>query len=252
MTSKGWSDWEKAAKKQYPVRYWIAEDMFDYLQDIVNWPADRFHSVRYYINNRWVSRSHALTAHPRDIKPGEWHDLGSRFVLCMFNELVDFVEVETAWHHVMWNDEARAEFEPPWWRRGVLRWRGWRSPEAGIAHLEWAASLTWDHTMSNNGKMLGKPTHQAIAAMEILELYHWWTEERPNRPDANDASGWSAICERRRLDHPDEFMPEDNSKKERAESMKAIKLSGKIEKQYEDEDERMMIRLIKIRGNLWT
>jgi hypothetical protein len=33
---------------------------------------------------------------------------------------------------------------------------------------------------------------------------------------------------------------------------KALKLSQKIEKQYNDEDEAMMIRLIKARDSLWT
>ena len=33
---------------------------------------------------------------------------------------------------------------------------------------------------------------------------------------------------------------------------KALKLSHKIEAQYEKEDEQMMIRLIKVRHGLWT
>jgi len=33
---------------------------------------------------------------------------------------------------------------------------------------------------------------------------------------------------------------------------KALKLSHKIEQQYEKEDEQMMIRLIKVRNSLWT
>lgn len=250
-TSKGWSSWKKEAEKNHPIRYWIAEEGLDKLQNFVYWPADVANNIRYYINNRWVSKSHALTAHPRDIKPGAWCDVGNRFVYCLFNELVDFVEIETAWHHVVWDEEARKKFRVPWYRRGWFRWRTWRCPEAGIAHLEWASSLTHDATIQN-GKWVGKPTHQAMVAMEILDLYHWWTEDRPNRPDPHDASGWSAICDRRREKNPDDFMGEDDTKEERAQTRRALKMIAQIEKKYDDEDERMLIRLIKIRKGLWT
>ena len=89
-TSDGWAAWNKMAAAAHPVRYWIAEEALDKLQDLVYWPYDQWHNIRYYINNRWVTRSHALTAHPRDIKPGNWCDVGNRFLPCLFNELVDF------------------------------------------------------------------------------------------------------------------------------------------------------------------
>ena len=42
------------------------------------------------------------------------------------------------------------------------------------------------------------------------------------------------------------------SKELKREGEKALKLTHKIEQQYEREDEQMMIRLIKIRDRLWT
>jgi len=131
-TGKEWRQWRRAAKDAHPIRFWIVEEGLDYAQNFINWPADRFHDIRYYINNRWVSHTHRLTAHPRDIKPGSWCDVGNRFLPCLFNELVDFVEIEQSWHHVLWSDEERKKYEVPWWRRGFLRWRTWRCPEAGL------------------------------------------------------------------------------------------------------------------------
>lgn len=254
-TSRGWNTWHKEAKAKHPFRYWLTEDALDFVQNIIDWPGEQVNNVRYYINNRWISRSHSLTAHPRDIKPGQWQDVGNRFLPCLFNELVDFVEIETAWHHCMWNEEAREKFQVPWWRKGWLRLRTWRSAECGIEHLEWAAALTW----SSNGAVPGdpnfnKPTRQALAAQEILDLYHWWTEERPNRVDANEASGWSAICAARREKNPDSFfdLDDDDNAKQRSLSARALKLSAKIEAAYDREDEQMMIRLIKVRQSLWT
>lgn len=251
-TADGWRKWRKTAEKSYPFRYWLAEEGLDYIQNFVNWPGDKLNDIRYYINNRWVSRTHSLTAHPRDIKPGNWCDVGNRFLPCLFNELVDFVEVETAWHHVLWNEEARKKYMVPWWRRGWLRWRTWRCPEAGMAHLVWASSLVNDDFYSPNDPEYKKPTGQALAAKEIIDLYVWWTAIRPQRPDPHDASGWGDVCKKRRQKYDDEIMWEDKTKKEKEESKNALERFHEIEKQYDQEDEEMMIRLIKVRQSLWT
>lgn len=253
-TSKEWRLWKEAAKESHPVRYWIVEEGLDYLQDIVNWPLDKLNDVRYYINNRWVTRSHALTAHPRDIKPGDWCDVGNRFLPCLFNELVDFVEVEQAWHHVAWDNEARRRYKTPWWRSGWLRWRTWRCPDAGIEHLVWASGLKVDEGMGvNKGEEgYGEPTYQAKSAQEILALYRWWKEVYPNRPDVYDESGWSAYCDMRREKGYDFLDLEDKSDEDAEMCRVALDKTREIEEAYDKEDEAMMIRLIKIRSALWT
>lgn len=252
-TSREWREWQQAGRQQHPIRYWLAEEGLDLIQDTVTWPARKLNDLRYYINNRFISHSHACTAHARDIKPGAWCDLGDRFLPCLFNELVDFVEVESAWTHVIWDDEARKKFKVPM-SRSFFRWRTWRSPEAGLEHLKWAASLRADETwgLEPGDKGYGEPTFQARGAQEILALYHWWTQERPQRPDPHDASGWTEICDRRREAYPDELLPEDATSKEKAETKRVLNLLRKLEKQHEKEDEDMMIRLIRIRQALWT
>ena len=254
-TSEEWNDWEDKAKAAHPIRWWIAEEGLDYLQKFVYYIPDRLNDIRYYINNRWVSRSHSLTAHPRDIQPGNWSDVGNRFLPCMFNELVDFVEIEQAWHHCLWSDEAKTEFEVPWWRSGWLRWRTWRSPEAGMEYLKWASELTVDENMGAEpgSKGYGEPTYQAKAAKEIIELYTWWTVTYRNRPDPYDASGWTEYCEASRLANGGKLSwSGDKSPELKKMSDKSHKLLRKIEAASEKEDEAMMIRLIKIRGSLWT
>jgi hypothetical protein len=252
-TSEEWDAWETTAKSAHPIRWWIAEEGLDYLQNVVYYIPDKLNDVRYYINNRWVTRSHALTAHPRDIAPGTWRDVGNRFLPCLFNELVDFVEIEQAWHHCIWSDEAKKEFEVPWWRKGWLRWRTWRSPEAGMAYLTWASTLTNAEFLEEGEKHKAEPTYQAKAAKEIIELYTWWTVTYRNRPDPYEASGWSAACEAQRIANGGRLSfssPKDPVLKKASD--KAHKLLQKIEKAYEKEDEEMMIRLIKIRESLWT
>ena len=254
-TSEQWDEWTTTAQMKHNFRYWLAEEGLSHLQDFVTWPIRKLYDIKYYINNRWVTSTHALTAHPRDIKPGSWCDVGYRFLPCLFNSLVDFVEIELAWWHVVWDDKAYKQFHAPWYSRGWFRWRTWRSPEAGLANLEWQRKLIYDDEwIGADDPRYGKPTPQAIRAQEILDLYTWWTVTYRNRPDPHDASGWSAYCDAMRVKYPGQMLGGLNSKdaEDRKASDKAHKLLQKIEAQYEKEDEQMMIRLIKIRDGLWT
>ena len=254
-TGEEWRDWEIAAKAKSPIRFWLADEGLGHLQDFVTYPIRKLYDIKYYINNRFVSHTHALTAHPRDIKPGDWSDVGSRILPCLFNELVDFVEVESAWHHIAWDAAARKKYNCPFYASGWFRWRIWRCSQAGLDHLDWAINLTmnenWGVYPGDEG--YGKTTRQGENAKEIKELYAWWTITYPNRPDAHDASGWSTYCDSLRDEHGERWIgiTSKNPATKKAGD-KALKLSHKIEEAYEKEDEQMMIRLIKIRHSLWT
>jgi hypothetical protein len=252
-TSEQWDEWNTAAKMKHGFRYWIAEEALDAVQNFVNYPMDKLNDVRYYINNRWISKSHALTADPRDIRPGSWCDVGNRFLPCLFKELVDFVEVEQAWHYLIWNEKEQAKYNVPWYRKGWLRWRTWRSPEAGMAYLNWASTLTNEEFLDNDIKSEAVPTYQATAAKEIIELYTWWTTVYRNRPDPYEASGWTAVCEASRIANGGKLSwNSDKNPELRAMSDAAHKKLREMEAAYEAEEEAMMIRLIKIRQSLWT
>jgi len=256
-TAEEWDEWTTRAQMKHNFRYWLAEEALGHLQDFVTWPVRKIYDVKYYINNRWVSRTHSLTAHPKDIKPGQWCDVGNRFLPCLFNELVDFVEIEQAWSHIAWGSkEDRAKYNPPFWASGWFRWRTWRCPQAGLDHLDWAMTLICDENwgVDKDSPNFGKPTSQALRAKEIKELYLWWTVTYRNRPDPYDASGWTAHCEAMRVKYPSKMFASLNTKdkEDRKASDTAHKLLQKIEAAYEKEDEAMMIRLIKARDSLWT
>ena len=69
-SSEGWERIAKIAKAAHPVRYWIVDTLLDKIQDVVMFPQDTYYKIKYYIDNRFITKTHALTAHPRDIKPG--------------------------------------------------------------------------------------------------------------------------------------------------------------------------------------
>jgi hypothetical protein len=257
-TSEQWNEWGRKAQGYSKVRYWLAEEGLDYVSTVVYFIPDTLHSIKYYINNRWITRSHSLTAHPRDIKPGNWCDVGNRFLPCLFNELQDFVEVELAWWHLAWSPEERPKYNMPWWAVGWWRVRTWRCPQAGLDNLEWQRKLIWDNEYEGvdiDEKYKGKPTPQAVKAQEILDLYTWWTTTYRNRPEPMEASGWSAYCDACRDEVGGGVMSMLSDTKSPAlkkKGDKAHKLLQKIEANYEKEDEAMMIRLIKVRHGLWT
>jgi hypothetical protein len=254
-TSEEWDSWRTTAQIKHNFRFWLAEEALDHLQDFVTWPIRKIYDVKYYINNRWVTRTHSLTAHPRDIKPGQWQDVGNRFLPCLFNELVDFVEIEQAWSHIAWDDEARKKYKAPFWAAGWFRWRTWRCPQAGLDHLNWASELrmTEDWGVHSGDKGYGELTGQAKNALEIKELYIWWTTVYPNRRDPYEASGWSAYCEAQREANGGRLsFSAEKDPVLKKQSDKVHKLLQRLEADYEKEDEAMMIRLIKVRQSLWT
>ena len=253
-TSEEWDEWTTAARMKHNFRYWLAEEALGHLQDFITWPIRKIYDVKYYINNRFVTRCHSLTAHPKDIKPGSWCDVGHRFLPCLFNELRDFVEVELAWWHIAWaSPSERAIYKPPFWAAGWFRWRTWRCPQAGLDSLTWQTNLVHNEDYSKDTKYYGKPTQQAVKAQEILALYKWWIEVYPNRPDPHDASGWSDYCEASRIANGGKIgLGRDETPELRKLGKKTLKALQATEAAYEKEDTEMMIRLIKVRHGLWT
>lgn len=253
-TAEGWDAWHQEAKASHPIRYWIAEEGLDQLQDFVTWPARKIDDVRHYINNRWFEKTHAMTSR---LERGKWHEFDTRLLHCMFDQLVDFVETEQAWHHTLWDDHARKKYPRPWYTQGWFRVKNWRCAEAGLDYLAWASTLTYNSSygIEPGEENYGKPTPQAQAAIETLALYNWWKHTRPARPDPMDASGWSALCDQRRADGKISSVISifrDNSPEEAEKSRQILAECDRLEQQYEQEDEEMMIRLIRLRGNLWT
>jgi hypothetical protein len=222
LTLDEWEVWKDNQKNNNKWRYWISDKFLCKLQNIIYFPKDAYRSIYYYIENRFVTKTHYLKT---GLTPGYYHDLDYRIIHALFNELVDFVEVEQAWMNHICSKEKKFKF-----KKG-------RCPEAGIDYLNWASNLVKDeeYGLKKGEKGHGEPTHQAEVAKKILEIYDWWKNIRPTR-DPHKESGWDVNFE---------------SKDKKAKD-KAFKLLTKLETKYEKEDENMLINLIKIRKSLWT
>lgn len=213
-TLEDWNKWNVLTRSKHPFRFWIAEELLDNIRDIIFFPYDKFVDVRHYLVNRFITKTHTLSSF--SLNKGQWYDLDYRIMHCLFDEFINFVEIELA--------SCWAANKGDYPRSYDLYWR---SAEYGLAYLNWAKDLTDEDMRDEDDKKNAQLTQQALHAREMLRLYDWWVNIRPNRID------------------PYEKLSDTASKKE-------LDICLQIEYNYEQEDTEMLIKLIKIRKGLWT
>ena len=278
-TAEGWREWRIAFRRQSPFIYWLTETGVNKLQNFIFWPIDKIDSLYYAVNARFRDRYFGMSS---DLDKWRYHEIDDRILHCNFQTLVDFVEIESA-HQVTWamdkeeEKERRKKYGIKWYHRN--RWASlfapkWRSKLAGMDHFEWECNLRIDesHFGYRTGEMpeeekagienFGELTGQAKAAIETRDLYLWWTEVRPNRPDPMEASGYDkyfelAKAKRKARDGDDydelDFLLSDGVSIDLKSMRKeASAKMHDIEQAYEKEDEEMLIKLMKMRRCLWT
>lgn len=231
-----WDDWKTKTKNEHPIGWWLTEELPKHLEWFPETFVDPFHNISYYIRNRWHRQAHVLRT---GFKPGTYHDFRERLLHGCMESLVDFVEVEKAWIAHIWTDDT-IKLD----RRG-------RSAIAGLKYLEWEMTLD-DPALSETERS----TVQAESARELYAIYMWWKKIRPARPDPMDASGYTAYFDEMRkagkdsMSFLDERIPRDPEEIERSQTLS--KRCAEIEMEQDEEDNQMLIRLIKIRLSLWT
>lgn len=228
-----WREFEAQEKTQSPFLHWFLRTFLVRLQRLANWPRDRVETVCCYLHNRFVARTHLLRT---GVKPGRWAGLPVLLLNANMNALVDFVEIQLAGQAVAM-DQVKVTKR---YVGAVRWWRPFRCPPAGLDYL------SWETTLDRPGTERPMP-QQAHRAREVLALYRWWTELRPQRLDPKDASGLSAICDAARQSGQDIFDPSWHPPEYEAAEEKRRQLGAK----HEAEDEAMLLRLVKIRSELW-
>lgn len=251
-TEEEWYDWKKASKLRNSFVYWFTEEALDSIQNFIYFPYDLICAIRYYFYNRFITQTHKLTS---SLEPGTFHEYETRILHCVFDELVNFVEVEKAHMQVVWNDEAKNKYKRPTiYNFYPLRLKMWRCPQAGLDHLEWEMTLR-DEIYNHETKetiQTDEPTRQAISAKETYELYNWWKNVRPLRQDPYDAAGLKEFEASLPPCADEERLIQRGTPEQEAQRMEIYKKVGEIEQQYTQEDQDMLIRVIKLSPALWT
>jgi len=237
-TAKGWHTWE-CEKRKNKFAFFMSDTLPDKFNDIFYWPFVR---VSRKLKTLWQGHpSIKITSLDKG-----YAEVDSKMLYGMFQLLVDFVEIENA-HMMIWSDSRLKQ--PKWY---TTLFKEWRDPSLGIEYCKWGANLDNPNNADNNPIN----TRQAEAAREILKLYNWWVNVRPNRLDPSDASGYSAhfntrAAKTKQEDGFDSIWASFISERDAALTT-ILDETNRIEQKYTDEDTAMLIRLITVRQNLWT
>ena len=194
------------------------------LQDFFYFPYDAYSNAKYYIRNRWIDKTHYLKT---GLKPGGYYEFDTRIIHGLFNELVDYVEMELA-HLSKWDTTKNYTF------------KNGRCVEAALDYFKEVE----DRVEKTRNRMAEQPKTSPFYSSlidnlsfderhlektnEIKKLYEWWTKIRPLREDP-----YLAI-------------------EEETHGEKWIKLIELALNKHEEEDTEMLIRLIRTRRSLWT
>ena len=233
LTSNGWRSFDIEFRVKAPIRYWFHRDFKRIFVYPIKW---KYEEIYLWIRYRTTDRYHIVKT---GLPPG-YDNLDKIMLHTNFNLLKDFVEIDLAYGEYWSNDTPKTWFEKhmPFYSVFVT----FRKPELGIKHLEWASKLD-DPSLPPHEQ---SPGH-AIAARETLALYKWWVEDRPNRKSVE-------------IRHPvdsntnlmDIFKPAVRLTPEYKRYRSDLAKSDKQEARWEKEDDKMLIRLMKIRQTLWT
>lgn len=240
-----WDRYNGRYKKEHPVMYFVFHTTIDGIGILTyRYVTNPWTSFWYGLRQRFVCRPTEVRI--QSLNKWQYHDPSEVLLHANFQVLVDFVEWEISVHdRPTWYDRMRSVpilgyFAP------TLRDR-----ESGLKHLDWESKLVYDKNwVGEDDPRLGKLNDQAINAIEKRDLYLWWKDVRPNRPDPMDASGLSEMYEAERVAGMSIFGKK--TKEWHIEWKKMHDECSRIEKMYDDEDEANICRLAKIRQSLWT
>ena len=223
-----WEDIDARIRRQQPVGWFLTETLPDFIEAVYNFVTAPYYKTRYYIRNRFYRKTHVLRT---DCSVGDYCDTDERILTGLSNAIIDYVEVELAFKH-KWcgSDEVPNAV-----------WKDGRCIQLGLKYLEWEIGLD-DPALDE----YNRADSQANSAREIKAIYDW-AKSRPDRPDPMEISGWSEHCTK----YPGIWRKQETPE-QAEESAVALKKVREIEAQYEQEDEDMLIRIIKVRKSLWT
>ncbi len=236
LSSKGWRLFKLEFKDRAPVRYYFHYNFKQTFLYPIMW---KYKDIRYWLAYRTTQRYHILNT---GLTPG-YCEIETKMLHVNFNMLKDFVEVEQAWSKYVWSGESD---NASWCEKHMPFYRfvfPFRRPDLGVRHFEWAATLDDPSIPASD-----RSEYQARDAREVLALYQWWVDIRPNRKPIEHVSyseqGMGTLgC----LD--DDFDANAEDYKAHVASMHE---SHKQEEDWDIEDGDMLIRLMKIRKGLWT
>lgn len=240
MTAEEWDDWDTNVRKNYPIRYFLTEILPIEFRVFKR----RIDDIKWWMLYRTTHRYHVVRT---GLRPG-YYDCDNTILNINFNILTSYVEIETASKSISMSYSDRKTLYPmPWYWLDNHRKRTKLHPEAGLANLKWEMKLPPEES----------PLAQVNVATEIWILYHWWRHVRPNRPDSHEISGLDDWYKQHKPRIGGKSVMYHLSDKgidpeEIAIRYKLFEIAREIEERYNQEDDDMLCRLMRIRRGLWV
>ncbi len=203
-TSHTWEDWHKTVKKEFPIKYFLAETLPDFIRYKLWFPVKKpisniYWWAQYHLNPQYqyhilkLSQSNKNKLDCDYYKYG-WCDADRRMLFALFNILNEFVEKEM--------------------------------PEGYYVPSE-------DEALNDPGMKV-----QRDYALEIKNIYIWWNIDRKNeyRSINQLQSKWWAA----------------KKSKDRAKAENLWKDLQSAKDSFDNKEDEMISRLMKVRRSLWT
>ena len=236
LSGTGWRLFNEEFAKNAPVRFFISKNF----KKTFIWPVKhKYENICNWIRYRTYNRYHIVKT---GLSPG-YHCNDTIILNANFSILKTFVERELASFSYWCSDDIRDKDQ---WKKYIPFYYNFfpvNNIEFSIKHLEWAATLD-DPTLPVQERC----AEQAHSAREILALYNWWVNIRPVRKEYECGTysdqGLGALS-----------ILDDDFDREAADYKQYKITRDQIvdqEAAWEDEDNKMLERLIKIRKHLWT
>lgn len=229
LTGPGWSAFDREFKKIAPIRYWYQHNF----KDATVRPIKRIHlAITEWIYCHLQHRYHIVKT---GLKPG-YQELDNIMLYANFNLLKDYVECEVSLQTAYCRPEESAKLG---WKREYIPFYNsifpYRNPELGLSHLKWIIEDSIKHSVVKDER-----------AVEIIELYNWWTVTRMGRVEIKPV--YPGV-----IDPNDIFGNDiDVTTKEYATYKEMAAAAHDQYDNWYDEDTEYLVRLMKIRRHLWT
>ncbi len=214
-TDVEWRKWNIMAKQSHPFRYWLTETVLDKIDTAVHWPYNSYRDFMYYIRFRFVRKTHSMSTN--ELK-GHYNSFESKLFLCLFNELIDFVEIDCAAQE---NRESRSKL--PFFKYFIVN----RDPNAGIEYLKW---------------MIENNPHKAKETRTIIELYNWFKHSRATRKDP--------YADLHQFETAEDFLSTLFNADPALADLRSAAYN--LSNQYIQEDDEMLLKLISIKEEIWV
>lgn len=235
MSSKGWRLFDKEFREKAPIRWYFHKK---FKSDFVYPVTRKISSVYWWIKYRTTNRYHVICT---GLPPG-YNDIHNVMLHTNFHIFMNFIEIEQAQSCYVFDFEKVQTF---WEKYLPYYWKFNTFPAEKYAmkHLNWAAGLDDANIQIHNQSIL-----QAEVARESILLYKWWKYDRPARRTAHHV-----MVDNQGLGTMSMFDSDfDRTAPDYIQYQLELKVADLNDELWEQEDEAMLIRLIKIRKSLWT